>query len=117
KVSTIAIVDERPAEVFRQLYLLEKALRFKAAADPHESAVDQSVKQDSEVLSANPTEARTEQSVPDPQRSLSHSGFDDDEDHPLELDFVPYDPSSLEERHRDDWLQTNSSPEALDKSL
>src|SRR5262249_34373946 len=33
KVSTIAVVDEQPAEVFRQLYLKEGAMRFKAAPE------------------------------------------------------------------------------------
>src|SRR4051812_46788315 len=33
KVSTIAVVDEQPAEVFRQLYLREEAMRFKAAPE------------------------------------------------------------------------------------
>src|SRR5713101_5170544 len=36
KVSTIAIVDEQPAEVFRQLYIQEGAMRFKAAPDKDE---------------------------------------------------------------------------------
>jgi len=31
KVSTVAIIDEQPAEVFRRLYLDEAAMRFKAA--------------------------------------------------------------------------------------
>jgi len=31
KVSTVAIVDEHPAEIFRLLYLAERELRFKAA--------------------------------------------------------------------------------------
>lgn len=38
KVSTVAIVDEHPAEVFRQLYLHGKALRFKAAPEPEAPA-------------------------------------------------------------------------------
>ena len=33
KVSTITVVDEQPAEVFRQLYLREKSMRFKAAPE------------------------------------------------------------------------------------
>jgi hypothetical protein len=33
KVSTIAIVDEQPAQVFRQLYLQEQTMRFKAATE------------------------------------------------------------------------------------
>src|SRR5437660_12625024 len=36
KVSTIAIIDEQPAEVFRQLYLRERAMRFNAAAEGEE---------------------------------------------------------------------------------
>ncbi|HLL48439.1 MAG TPA: DUF4011 domain-containing protein, partial [Longimicrobiaceae bacterium] len=31
KVTTLAIVDEQPAEAFRQLYLREKAMRFRPA--------------------------------------------------------------------------------------
>ena len=34
KVSTVTVVDEQPAEVFRQLYLREKSMRFKAAPEP-----------------------------------------------------------------------------------
>jgi very-short-patch-repair endonuclease len=34
RASTVAIVDEQPAEVFRRLYLLEKRMRFAAAAPP-----------------------------------------------------------------------------------
>jgi len=33
KVSTIAIVDEQPAEVFRQLSLKNEGMRFKPAPD------------------------------------------------------------------------------------
>ncbi|HSU84035.1 MAG TPA: DUF4011 domain-containing protein [Thermoanaerobaculia bacterium] len=32
-VSTVTIVDEQPAEVFRQLYLRERAMRFRAAPE------------------------------------------------------------------------------------
>src|SRR5437588_4023012 len=39
KVSTIAIVDEQPAEVFRQLYLQERTMRFKAATETEQDAV------------------------------------------------------------------------------
>src|SRR5215813_7429193 len=34
KVSTITIIDEQPAEVFRQLYLREQSMRFQAAPEP-----------------------------------------------------------------------------------
>src|SRR5260370_42453341 len=33
KVSTITIVAEQPAEVFRQLYLKEQSMRFRAAVE------------------------------------------------------------------------------------
>ena len=34
-----------------------------------------------------------------------------------EANFVPYDPSELEDRHQDGFLQTAATAEALDKSL
>src|SRR6476619_3080096 len=34
KVSTVAVVDERPAEIFRMLYLAEREMRFKAMEVP-----------------------------------------------------------------------------------
>ncbi|HEU4882802.1 MAG TPA: DUF3320 domain-containing protein [Longimicrobium sp.] len=34
RASTVAIVDEQPAEVFRRLYLLEKRMKFAAAQPP-----------------------------------------------------------------------------------
>jgi very-short-patch-repair endonuclease/signal recognition particle subunit SEC65 len=85
KVSTVAIVDEQPAEVFRQLQLRREAMRFKAAPE---------------------TEAAEPATLPD-----------DEDDTALGADFVPYDPTGLDERHADGWLQTSSSPEALDRSL
>src|SRR3954466_13172772 len=39
KVSTITVVDELPAEVFRTLYLREKGMRFLAAPDSEENGV------------------------------------------------------------------------------
>jgi hypothetical protein len=47
KVSTIAIVDEQPAEIFRMLYLQEQAMRFKAAPEAKEQL---ELKSDSAVL-------------------------------------------------------------------
>jgi very-short-patch-repair endonuclease len=92
KVSTVTIVEEQPAEVFRLLYLQEKALRFKASSerDMHPAPVE------------NVPTAITE--------------FDEDSG-AAEADFVPYDPSDLEDRHRDGFLQTSASTDALDKSL
>lgn len=97
KVSTISIVDEQPAEVFRQLFLLGQAMKFRA------------------------TES---EAIPDDQGTIplindvaSGSIPEDDEDEGLNLDFVPYDRTSLDEKHTDDELQTASAPDALDKSL
>src|SRR5215213_4435495 len=34
RVSTVAVVDERPAEIFRLLYLAEREMRFKGSEPP-----------------------------------------------------------------------------------
>jgi very-short-patch-repair endonuclease len=34
RASTVAVLDEQPAEVFRRLYLAEKSMRFQAASPP-----------------------------------------------------------------------------------
>src|SRR3954462_12498865 len=34
KVSTVAVVDERPAEIFRLLYMAEREMRFKGVEPP-----------------------------------------------------------------------------------
>ena len=82
KVSTVTIVDEQPAEVFRQLYMRERTMRFKAA----------------------------------PESSMATAEAPEDAA-PLSAEFAPYDPATLGERHTDEFLQTTSQPEALDKSL
>lgn len=117
KVSTVTIVDEQPAQVFRQLYLDENSMRFKAA--PESDQADNETTSQSAVISP-----------PDRQQlfptiasgavgeELSLGAFEEeDEDDGLHSDFVPYDAASLEERHTDDQLQTSSQAEALDKSL
>ena len=91
RVSTVTIVDEQPSEVFRQLYLREKPMRFKAAPETQDVS----------------------QPKPETLETDSTAGGDEG----LAADFVPYDASSVEERHTDDWLQTTAQPEALDKSL
>jgi hypothetical protein len=42
---------------------------------------------------------------------------DSDAPQPMELDFAPYDPDTLDDRYTDDILQALATPEALDKSL
>src|SRR5688572_27196368 len=101
KVSTITIVDEQPAEVFRYLYIHEKPMRFKAAPDedqqPHASAAS----------------LLEEPSAPEAGDS---NEFEEASD-AVEADFVPYDPTELDERHQDGFLQTTATTDALDKSL
>lgn len=124
KVSTIAIVDEKPAEVFRQLYLRERAMRFKAAAEAEEEVdqVDDS-KSASEVPSENPPVVVQTESLPFVISGNAISSDieslvePEDEDESLGLEFAPYDSVSLDEKHTDDWLQTGSKPDMLDKSL
>lgn len=96
KVSTVRIVDEQPAEVFRSLFLNEKPMRFApAAAEPS-------------LKSAVSAEAVSEE---DPMAEV------EEPDELLGARFTPYDATSLAQRHKDDILQTASPPEALDRSL
>ncbi|HTV03671.1 MAG TPA: DUF4011 domain-containing protein, partial [Luteitalea sp.] len=96
KVSTVAIVDEQPAEIFRLLCLEERALTFAAAPAP---------------------DARTSRP---PQESLP-TGQDDPfavEEHvPAGAAFVPYATEDLPATVIDTVLQTSLDPEALDRSL
>jgi very-short-patch-repair endonuclease len=117
KVSTITIVDEQPADVFRQLYLHENSMRFKAALEPDQTN-DQAT---SEPEGSSPSDLQ--QLFPTIASALiveelSLGAFEEeDEDEGLHSDFVPYDAASIEDRHTDDQLQTTSQAEALDKSL
>jgi hypothetical protein len=98
KVSTIAVVDEQPAQVFRQLFLREQKLRFKAAPE----------------ADANGGQVRP----PAPNRPAPATLAETEEEYEIvALDFAPYDAAALDGRHTDEWLQTAASPEALDKSL
>jgi very-short-patch-repair endonuclease len=93
KVSTVAIVDEKPAEIFRLLYLAEREMRFKAVESP---ATDGAV-----------TTASTDVLAGDAQSDET----------PAQPEFVPYDAATLDDRHTDEFLQTTATPEALDRSL
>lgn len=99
KVSTIAIVDEQPAEVFRHLYLEERPMRFKA--DP--------TKRDKP--------GRRQDGAVTLEAAIDGEPVDFESESEESLAFVPYDVSTIDERHRDDSLQTKLSPEALDHSL
>jgi len=92
KVSTVAIVDEHPAEIFRTLYLAEREMRFKATEPP----------------------------PPDPNASAAAQTGDADkglDEIASPPEFVPYDAATLDDRHTDEFLQTTAIPEALDRSL
>jgi very-short-patch-repair endonuclease len=108
RVSTITIVDEQPAEIFRQIYSRQKPVRFKAA--PEAKGVGRPVKEQTGITLTVGSDIDSPEWKDGPSPYL-------EEDDALELDFVPYDPSALDERHTDDWLQTTATPEALDKSL
>jgi hypothetical protein len=117
KVSTITIVDEQPAEVFRQLYLHENSMRFKAAPEP-DQADNQATTAPEETSSPDRQQLFPTIASGAVEEELSLGAFEEeDEDDGLHSDFVPYDAASLEERHTDDQLQTSSQAEALDKSL
>jgi very-short-patch-repair endonuclease len=94
KVSTVAIIDEHPAEIFRILYLAEREMRFRPAEPAPPDAT-------------SPTVAPADT-----------AGADDSLDQPASQPaFVPYDTATVDDRHTDDFLQTTATPEALDRSL
>jgi very-short-patch-repair endonuclease len=94
KVSTVAIVDEQPAEVFRHIYLDGASMRFKASSS-------ETIRDDeSNSAEVNPQTAETETEI-----------------EPDLIEYVPYDRERIDARHRDQWLQTRLSPERLDHAL
>jgi len=101
KVSTVAIIDEHPAEVFRRLYFDEATMRFKASAAVAQSE-NKTLKEDQ--LSSIPIE-------------IDGDPLDFESESEQAIEFVPYDPAAVDERHSDEWLQTRLTPEALDHSL
>ena len=96
RVSTVAIVDEQPAEIFRALYLAEREMRFTATEPPPHAE--------------SPTSSDGTSSTADASADAEH------EPRP-QPEFVPYDAASLDDRHADEFLQTTATPEALDRSL
>jgi hypothetical protein len=104
KVSTVAIVDEQPAAVFKILYLDEKAMKFKAAPEDSSSQGGNSSTSSGDKVDGHST---AEQNFLDVVEDETPAG----------MDFTPYDATALGEQHTDDWLQTASQLDALDKSL
>ena len=98
RVSTVAIADEHPAEIFRLLYLAEREMRFTAT----EVAPD-------DVAAANAPTIEL--------ATAGDPGVDVDAETAPQPEFVPYDAASLDDRHTDEFLQTTATPEALDRSL
>lgn len=94
KITTVTIVEEQPAEVFRQLYIQDRAMRFRPA-------------------SLNP-ELFPPVSTPSPADNQEEEEADA---FGQSLDFIPYASVDLSEQYTDDILQTSASPDNLDKSL
>lgn len=90
-MTTIAVVDEHPAEVFRQLYILDGSFEFQPIPKDKTSS-------DPPAISSNDT--LIEEVVEFPT-----------------LEFVPYDAASLSAEHTDDQLQTSLTSDKLDLSL
>ncbi|HXG18189.1 MAG TPA: DUF3320 domain-containing protein [Methylomirabilota bacterium] len=110
KISTITIIDEQPAEVFRYLCLKRAGMRFQPASPKHQATPSQDA----------------ERAATDEEGSLASSHtpgnetiapLDDDLNVAPSQDLVPYDTETLADRHTDDVLQTASLPEQLDTSL
>lgn len=98
KVATVTVVDEQPAETYRQLCLRGGSMRFRPTLPSKEA---------NEGVS----------SLTDAPRSDNAVLEEEEDDGALETDFAPYDPQQLDARHTDDLLQCAATPELLDKSL
>ncbi len=133
KVSTVTIVDEQPVEVYRHLCIDGRPMRFcptlpsAAKKDDGETGVEE---QGAAAGTAAGTVAGAATPAPLPQSPIASASQladtesdrlidadDSDAPQPMELDFAPYDPDSLDDRYTDDILQALATPEALDKSL
>ncbi|MEN3335942.1 MAG: hypothetical protein V7641_5307 [Blastocatellia bacterium] len=93
KVSTVTIVDEQPVEIFKLLCLQGKSLKFLPQAKKEKTA---NLESNVEITAFDVEDL--EENLPAP-------------------DFVPYEANNLADHYTDDYLQTNASPEQLDKSL
>lgn len=103
KLSTVAIVDEKPAEVFRRLVLQEQRMKFAPTSDDSES-----------IDGAGPGAATQHAASAGADQKV---WLDGEEYGAVGADYVPYDRSALSDRYTDDVLQTATTPEALDRSL
>ncbi|MBA3631295.1 MAG: DUF3320 domain-containing protein [Acidobacteria bacterium] len=97
KVSTITIIEELPIEIFKLLCGQKKSLKFKPSDEPETKVENEFIEADVLFDEIEDDTSQTTES----QLSL----------------FVPYNTENLTASHTDDFLQTNSSAEKLDKSL
>jgi hypothetical protein len=93
KVSTVTIIDEHPAEIFKLLCLQGKLLKFLP------------------ILEEKPLE--------DTESEIESTALDaeDVDNHLSAQEFALYNVRNLAGRHIDEYLQTNATPDHLDKSL
>lgn len=99
KVSTLAIVGEEPAEVFRQMWGQEASMKFQAARSAEEAKTEPgepSARADEDDW----VDAEDEQGV---QSSAAEAR--------------PYDPDQLDSTRTDRVLEVAATPEQLDRSL
>ena len=102
RVSTVTIVDEHPAEIFRTLYLSGREMRFAATASSGDAAPE-----------GNEGNEGNGSAATDNHESESDSHGEA----VASAEFVPYDAASLDDRHTDELLRTTATPEVLDRSL
>lgn len=95
-VTILPIVNEQPAEIFRQLFLQRESMRFLPAAED-ESKSRKSIGQ-------LPWETETEEERREVETVKS-------------FEFTPYEVSRLPGHHTDEFLQTSFAPDKLDRSL
>lgn len=113
KVTTVTVVDEQPAEVFRILYLRERQMRFLPALTKTE---DTQTKTEGALANAEDAPTPSPSSATEtPDIAASDTADVDAEDYAP--DFIPYAASALDARHTDELLQTAATAEDLDKSL
>ena len=98
KVSTVTIVDELPTEIFKLLCGQKKSLKFKPSDEPE-------TKTETNVLEADVLFDESENAISTQETENQISIF------------APYKTESLTDKYTDEFLQTNSSAEKLDKSL
>ncbi|HEX5727283.1 MAG TPA: DUF3320 domain-containing protein [Longimicrobiaceae bacterium] len=120
KVSTVAVTDEHPAEIFRRLYLQRKPMRFRAAPEPESTHPPETSAPASAVPEAGGSHLPQGQGFSGEGASSETELFDvpvDEAAPAAAAATTPYDAAAPHARHTDDQLQTTAPPEQLDRSL